>query len=287
VLTISIFAVLVRNKDLANMLLALTGVFLLVLIFAIAFKQKTVDYRNKTIALIILTLLSVVFWAVFFQMFFSVNLFTERNINRVILGHQIPTTAFISIESIFIILTGPFLARLWQNLSSRNKNPSTAMKFSFSYLFIAGGYFLLALGTHFSNAQGLISPLWIVICYFFVTLGEMLLSPIGLSAVTALSPPRLVGLMMGVWLIAIGFGGKLGGEIAKFSSIPENINNHILENSLYGQAFLKYALLSLLVSVVIALFAPKLKRLMGENTSTVSPQMDSEDQDPKVCDSVT
>lgn len=286
VLSISIFALLVNNKDLANILLVITGVFLLILIFAIAFKQKTTEYRNKTIALIILTLLSVVFWAVFFQVFFSVNLFTERDINRVVFGHQIPTTAFISIESIFIILTGPFLARLWQNLSRKKKNPSTAMKFSFSYLFIAGGYFLLSLGTHFSNSQGLVSPLWIVACYFFVTLGEMLLSPIGLSAVTALSPPRLVGLMMGIWLIAIGFGGKLGGEIAKFSSIPENLNNHLLENSLYGQAFLKYALISLLVSVLIALFANKLKRLMAEDKQSHISKIEN-DEDPKTCDIVT
>ncbi len=271
IIAIPILVVLLHEKGTASILLALAAVAIVVSLVTLAIKQTTTVARHKMLAMIALTIIAVIFWAIFFQIFFSVNLFIDRNIDRVIFGKQVPTLVFLSLEAMFIVILSPFLARLWTKLDRVHKNPSIPLKFALSFIVVALGFFLLSLSTHFHDAQGLINPLWIPISYLLITIAELLLSPIGLSAVTLLSPPQIVGMMMGVFLIAIGYGGKLAGVIAQFSSIPEGITDKVIESHYYGSAFLKYALLSLVVGVVLLFFVPWLKRLMQhQETSHVN-----------------
>lgn len=252
---------LLRYKTLANVLLFSAAAVLLVALIIMAYQQPLREQRNKMFVLIWLTLVSVLFWAVFFQIFFSLNLFVDRRIDRVIWGTEIPTVAFISFESLFIVLLAPFLAKLWSYLNIKGKNPSVIVKFLGAFLFMAIAFLLLYASTGFHQAN-LIHPLWIPIAYLCITLGEMLLSPIGLSAVTVLAPERFVGLMMGVWLIAIGYGGKLAGVLASLSSIPEGITDPLLESQFYGNAFFTYSMISLVLAVVTLLSVPLVKRFL-------------------------
>lgn len=264
ILGVPVLTLFLHKGGMATILLAAFAVILLILLFVFVYKQPTLQARRQMLALIFLTLIAVIFWAIFFQIFFSVNLFVERNIDRTFFGYSIPTVAFISFEAIFIVLLSPFLARFWIYCASINRNPSIPVKFFLSFLCMGTAFSILALSTHFQHADSLISPFWIPLAYLFITIGELLLSPIGLSAVTLLAAPRLVGMMMGVWLIAIGYGGKLAGVIAGFSSIPEGIKNKLLESQYYGDAFLKYAVISFIAAVVIFLFVPRLRQLIGD-----------------------
>ncbi len=259
---IPILSLLMHYKALANLLLLVAGVVLLIALVLIAFRQAEREQRQKMLALILLTLISILFWAVFFQIFFSVNLFIDRNVDRVVFGLQIPTIAFISFEAMFIIILAPFLAKFWTFLHYKKLNPSPGFKFFLAFLFLTLAFLLLHLSTHFHDDQGLVNPWWIPLSYLFITLGEMFLSPIGLSAVTVLAPARWVGMLMGVWFISLGYGGKLAGILAQLSSIPEGLKNPLVESQYYGRAFLIYALISLGLAVVTLVFVPAVKHLM-------------------------
>lgn len=262
--SIPLITFLLQEKGVAAILLSVAAVLIVISLVKLAYKQPTLLARHRQLSLIFLTLIAVVFWAIFFQIFFSLNLFVERSIDRHLFGMEIPAVALISFEAMFIVILSPIFASFWQKLDARGKNPSTPMKFCLAFVLVAIGFFLLWLSTHFHNAEGLISLWWIPVSYLLITIGELLLSPIGLSAVTLLAPPQAVGMMMGVFLIAIGYGGKLAGVIAQIASIPEGITDKIVESHYYGNAFITYATLSIVVAFLVLLFVPSLKRLMRD-----------------------
>lgn len=249
-LTIPVVGFILKSTLLGQWFLPLLGVFVLIFVFILAYKQP-LKSRNRLLTLNILIIASVVFWMAWMQIFFSASLFIDRLVNKTIFGFVIPTTVFYTLESIFVILLGPFFAWSWQTLNQNKMNPSHFLKFVFALIFAGLGFLTLAFSTYFTDANQLVSPLWIVLAYFLITVGEMLLSPIGLSAVTLLSPPRLVGMMMGVWFVSIGFGGAFAGSIAKFASIPTTVTLPSEQLAIYRGAFLDYAYIVLAVAVIL------------------------------------
>lgn len=260
-LTIIIAYFLLSSNFFASLFQLILGVFILIVLFIMSSRlEKRV--RNKFLALIIIIIASIVFWGMFFQAFASVNLFTQRIVDRHIFGILIPSPAFIAIESIFIILLGPFLASLWQRLHTKKLDPTPGKKFSLAMFSTSLAMLLLALVTHWTEASGLVHPLGIVIFYFFLTLGEMLLSPIGLSMVTELSPPHLTGLMMGIWFMALGFGGQLSGFLAEAAGVSHRVRDIHAASEIYRHAFVNNAILSFIVGLGLFALSPWLKRLM-------------------------
>ncbi len=250
-LTIAGLSFLLQSSILGKWLLPTVGVLLIFFVFALAYRQ-TSPYRQRLITLNILIISSIIFWMIFLQIFFSVNLFIDRLVNKQIAGFHLSTTIFYSLESIFVILLGPLFAWSWQTLNQNKRNPAPFLKFIFAIVFVGLGFLVLAICTYFPNTENLINPLWIVFSYFFITVGEMLLSPIGLSAVTLLAPPQLTGMMMGIWFVALGFGGEFAGWLAKLSSISDSAQNAVAQLPVYRNAFLDYAYLAF--GVAIALF---------------------------------
>jgi POT family proton-dependent oligopeptide transporter len=187
----------------------------------------------------------------YLQMFFSANLFIERLVDKDVFGFHLATTVFYASESIFIILLGPIFAWLWHELSAHDKSPSFITKFILGIFFAGLGFLVLSISTKFPNATGLVNPAWVFLAYLLITIGELLLSPIGLSAVTLLAPSNLVGLMMGVWFVAIGFGGVFAGTIAKLSSVPDNVIDTAAKLAIYQEAFLDYACIAFFVAIML------------------------------------
>lgn len=267
-LAIALVSSLLQSTILSTWLLPCIGVFLLFFIFGLAFKQDE-KFRGRLILLNMLSIAAVIFWMFYLQMFFSCNLFIDRLIDKTVLGWHIPTTAFYTIESVFVILLGPAFAWSWQTLNESNRNPSITSKFTLAIVMAGLGFAILFLATFFTNNDGLINPLWIVLSYFCITIGELLLSPIGLSAVTLLAPPKLVGLMMGIWFVALGFGGEFGGMLAKLASVAPNASMATQLHT-YRLAFLEFSLMAFGVSAllcliqVLPLFA-SVKRVQSQN----------------------
>ncbi len=252
---------MIRHRGFANEIMLGGGALVFIGLIAYAFRYNIMA-RNKMLACIFLTILSIVFWAIFFQIFFSTNLFIERAVNRHIFGFTLPTPLFTGLESIFIVLLGPFFAVLWQKLSTKNKNPSIPLKFTLAMLSIAVAFLIAYAGTTYTNAAGMSNMIFIVFAYLFITIGELLLSPIGLAMVTVFIPQELVGLMMGVWFVALGLGEKLAGVIANYAAIPKDIHSIPAMDKIYGHAFLQYTALALIFSVICLICIPFLNKLI-------------------------
>jgi proton-dependent oligopeptide transporter, POT family len=247
-IAIPLLGFLLKSELAGSWLLPLFGVFLLFFIFILAFKEKK-EERNRLLILNILIISAVVFWMLWLQIFFSANLFIDRLVNKVILGFHIPTTVFYALESVFIILLGPLFAWLWTYTGRLNVDFPPLLKFVFAIFFVGLGFLILGVGTYTTDVNHLVNPFWIVLSYLLMTIGELLLSPIGLSAVTQLSPKRLTGMMMGIWFVSLGFGGQFAGILAKLASVPESIKEPMAQLSIYRMAFMEFAVIAFFVAL--------------------------------------
>ncbi len=261
IISFVVIYLLIRSARIAEYIQNVVGLIILVIMLYLAYRSDP-RTRKKLYALIILIVSSIIFWGLFFQAFGSINLFTERNVDRHLFGIIIPTPMFISLESIFIIILGPFLASLWKNLHMIKRDPTPGMKFSLALFFTGIGMFFLLAGIHFHRPDDLINPIWILLFYLMLTLGEMLLSPIGLAMVTELSPPHLTGMMMGVWFMALGYGGELSGFLASKASIPKSLTDLATTNEIYFHTFWGNAVLAIVVGIALLILSPWLKRLI-------------------------
>jgi len=157
---------------------------------------------------------SSLFWAAFEQAGSSLNLFADRLTRLSALGLAFPSTWFQSLNSLFLITLAPVFAWLWVRL--REREPSTVTKFTYGLLGVGLGFLLLVPAAGMAQGGARVSPAWLVGVYLLHTMGELCLSPVGLSVVTKLAPQRIVGLMMGVWFLSIATGNKIGGWVAGF-----------------------------------------------------------------------
>lgn len=252
---------LLKINTLADWLLPCAGIVLLVYLVVLTMQQSP-EYRKRMVVLDILIVSSIVFWMLFLQLFNSANLYIERLVDKNLFGLHLTTTVFYASESVFIILLGPLFAWSWQTLGRNNKNPSPISKFVLGIFFAGLGFLVMGASTMFPNSEGLISPLWIFFSYLLITIGELLLSPIGLSAVTMLAPANLIGMMMGVWFVATGFGGLFAGLIAKLSSVPDNAAPVAEKLAIYQNAFLDYAYLAFFIAIVLLFVNLGMKKVM-------------------------
>lgn len=170
--------------------------------------------RNKVGVISILFLFSAMFWSGFEQAGSTLNLFAERFTDRTILGWDIPTGYFQSINSLFIIIFAPFFAALWVWLGRKNLEPSSPLKFTFGLLLLGLGFFVMYFATKIAASGDLAAPSWLIITYMLHTFGELSLSPVGLSLVTKLAPKGYGGQMMGIWFLSVALGNLFAGIIA-------------------------------------------------------------------------
>jgi POT family proton-dependent oligopeptide transporter len=166
----------------------------------------------------VITLFGVLFWAAFEQAGGLVNLFTQRSVDRHVGGFEIPVTWFQGAEPACVVALGPLFAALWTRLSRRpGGGPSTPVKVASGLLWMALGVVPLIVAAMLARA-GAVSLLWILGYYLLSTIGELLLSPVSMSAVTRLAPPRYVSRMMGVFLISLGLGSYLAGHLGSLAT---------------------------------------------------------------------
>ncbi|MEO7774365.1 MAG: peptide MFS transporter [Steroidobacteraceae bacterium] len=170
--------------------------------------------RRRVLVLLVLFIASSVFWAGFEQAGSSLNLFAERHTDRLIGSFEIPSGWFQSLNSTFIILCAPLLSALWVLLARRGRNVPVAIKFVCGLLGMAVGFLVMAAASKIVADGEMAGPVWLTLTYFFHTLGELCLSPVGMSATTKLAPQRFVGQSMGVWFVSLSLGNLIASRIA-------------------------------------------------------------------------
>ena len=203
-------------------------------------------------AIVIFFLAAGLFWGAYEQAGSTLNLFADRYTRTEVFGFSFPSSWFQSVQPVFVMILAPAFAWLWLRLGRHE--PSVPAKFAYGLLFMALSFMILIPAGALASGEGIrVSPWWLVAAYFVSELGELCISPIGLSAVTKLAPLRIVGLMMGVWFLSNALGNKLAGWAAGFfSSMPLN-------------TLFTYVTTVLLVATIVmfAVIRPS-KRLMGE-----------------------
>jgi POT family proton-dependent oligopeptide transporter len=195
------------------LLLVLTVVFFAWLFFSPGWTKAE---RHRLYVIGVLFLAASLFWSVFEQAGSTLNLFADRDTNNVAFGVPFPSTWFQSLNSMFIFILAPVFAWLWVRLASRGQEPSSPAKFAFGLVFVGLGFLILVIPAQWTQAGMKVSPMWLVMTYLLHTIGELALSPVGLSAMTTLAPVRIAGLVMGVWFLANSVGNFIGGRVAGF-----------------------------------------------------------------------
>jgi POT family proton-dependent oligopeptide transporter len=203
-------------------------------------------------AIALLTLFALLFWAGFEQAGSSLTLFADRATRLTVFGFSYPSSWFQSVEPLFVILFSPVFAWIWVRLASAGKEPSSPAKFTLGLFFLSLSFLLVVPAARaFAHGGGRVSPLWLIGLYFLQMVGELCLSPVGLSMVTKLSPQHLVGLMMGVWFFATAMGNYVAGWVAGF-----------LENRSFSEVF-NVAFLNLFIATaILALLIKPIRKMM-------------------------
>lgn len=242
--------------------------------------------RDRLIVACVLTLYSVVFWTLFEQAGSSMTLFADRNTDLVIfsphrvLDHSVhflkwtipavwqytmPAGQVQIFNPIFIVVFAPLYSVMWNFLGKRGIEPSAPLKFAIALLLVGLGFLALVYGSKFHGADYRVPLFWLVFAYFLHSMGELCMSPVGLSAVSKLSVPKLVGLMFGVWLMGSSIAQYIGGIVAQFASTEtvagQVLNPEVSLNTYLGM-FEKIGIASIIVSGVALLLWPLLKRGM-------------------------
>ncbi|MCM3905810.1 MAG: peptide MFS transporter [Pyrinomonadaceae bacterium] len=208
------------------------------------------DELKNVLVIFILFVFSIVFWMTFEQAGSSLTLFADRLTSTTILGWAYPSSWFQSVQPIFIIILAPVFAWLWQRMGHRQ--PSSPGKFTFGLLFAGLAFVVVTIASMFTGA-GRVSPLWLILVYFLQSVGELCLSPVGLSTVTKLAPARMVGLMMGVWFLSISIGSYIAGLTTRFFEGNDT--------AFLTRAFGTFAAITLVAAFVLALLTPLIKKM--------------------------
>ena len=217
------------------------------------------------LALIILTMSSVVFWALFEQASASMTLYADRVLDRNILGLEMTASQFGSLNAFFIFVFAPLFAWLWIFLGRRGLEPNTPVKFALGIAQAGLGFGALVIGAATPNEAGMVAGYWMVLAYLLHTTGELCLSPVGLSAVTKLSVPSVVGVMMGAWFLATAYSEFVAVQLAKLAAV-ETVNGAVTDIGAalasYTALFTNLLYVGLAMAALLLLLSPLLKKMM-------------------------
>ncbi|WP_338867345.1 peptide MFS transporter [Myxococcus stipitatus] len=220
------------------------------------FTRQEID---RIIVIFIIALFVVAFWAGFEQAGGLMNLYTNEKVDRNLLGAEVPTTWFQNFNSLFIVALAPVFAGLWSWLAARGKDPSIPVKMGMGLIFLAVGFVFMLGASDQSATSGKAAAYWVILAYLFHTMGELCLSPVGLSMVTKVAPHRIVSAMMGVWFLANAAANKLSGEIGAYSAKLGEFD-----------IFLYISIGTGISGAILLIVAPLLKKMM-HGTDEVRP----------------
>jgi POT family proton-dependent oligopeptide transporter len=218
ILLVPIAWLLIKQNDIVDFMLAIVGGgVILYLLLAVAPKYET-KHKQRIWVIVILLLFTTVFWTFFELAGSALNLFTERNVNKNIMGTELTTTFFQAVNPLFIMIFAPVFSWLWIKLAKTGKEPAAPYKFTVGLVLLGCGFLVLNLGEA-SAINGMVPAFFLIMLYLLHTLGELSLSPVGLSLVTKLAPAEIVGFMMGIWFLSSSIAHQAGKHIAKLTAV--------------------------------------------------------------------
>ncbi len=238
------------------------------LVYGVFFKmifQSRGAERSKMIAALILIVEAIVFFTLYQQMPTSLNFFAINNVEHSIMGIEIPDAqVFQTLNPFWIMLASPILAWMYSHFGDKGTDLSMPAKFALGMLLTAGSFLVVGFSAKFASEAGIVSAWWLVGSYFLSSIGELLISGLGLSMISKLVPQRLLGFLMGAWFLTTAIAAVLGGKVAALTAVPEGMTNSVETLGIYTGVFTNIGLVTLGVTVVMAFLVPVLNKLINK-----------------------
>ncbi|WP_427454712.1 peptide MFS transporter [Litorimonas sp. WD9-15] len=263
---------LLKHAEVIGPIAATFGVLVFIGFIVMSFTQLQGKARKRMWAALYFAVAQIPFWSLFEQAGSSLTLVTSRLVDTTIFGWDVPTPVFQSLNAGFIFIFAPFIAMMWVGLAKRKWEPSTPVKFALGVFGAGLGYLVLVAGMSSVGPAALTPVFFIFAIYWVHTMAELMLSPVGLSAMTKLAPARMVGLFMAAWFVYSGLGNALSGVIAAAAG-AETVGGQIVDvagaKKNYIQVFSSIGYIGMGIGFVMLLIAPIIRRWMEEDDADV------------------
>ncbi len=261
ILLTSLSAFLLQHITLAkNLILVVAGVVFMIYAVYAWFESK--ESRWRMFVVCVLMIEAITFFTLYQQMPTSINLFAVNNVRHFFLGLELDPQSFQVFNPIWIVVMSPVIAHIYMRLQKNNVIIPTPYKFAFGMFFCSISFLVLYCARFVHDMNGLVSPWWLVLSYFFQGTGELLVSALGVAMVAELVPLHITGFVMGMWYLTSSLAGFLGASVASLTALPIQIQPGIISLHVYTHAFAYIGLWTLAIAMVLFLIAPRLSRLI-------------------------
>lgn len=248
---------LLHNQGIARMVLGVVALCILCIFAKETFALQGAA-RRKMIVAFILMVQAIVFFVLYSQMPTSLNFFAIRNVEHTLLGITFEPEQFQALNPFWIIIGSPILAAIYNKMGDTLPMP---FKFAIGMVLCSGAFLILPLGAKFASDAGIVSVNWLVASYGLQSIGELMISGLGLAMVAQLVPQRLMGFIMGSWFLTTAGANIIAGYVANQMAIPENVTDPLMSLEIYGHVFLQIGIVTAVIAVLMILTAPKLNRM--------------------------
>ncbi len=219
--------------------------------------------QRRILVIYIIAFFVIFFWAAFEQAGASLTFFADEQTNRNLFGWEMPASYFQSFNAIFIVLLAPLFASMWSKMGERGIEPSSPTKQALGLFLLSMGYLIISLGVSGVEGDTRVSMLWLIGLYFIHTLGELCLSPIGLSMVNQLSPARFASLLMGVWYLSLSAANKFSGILSGYYPEDGVVKSFWgYEIATLSDFFMVFVVMSGVAAIILFLLSSQLKKMM-------------------------
>jgi POT family proton-dependent oligopeptide transporter len=256
---------MVQNQDVVGTLLGVFGGILVLYVFGTAVIKLPAEDRDRIFAAMFLIFVSIVFWALFEQAGNSLNLFTDRHVDREMFGWEMPASMFQSLNAAYIFMLAPLFAWAWTAMGRRNAEPSAPFKFGLGVIQVGIGFLVLVWGAQAGGMSAAVPVIFIFLIYLLHTTGELCLSPVGLSAMNRLAPAHMASLIMGTWFFASATGNFAAGLISAAAG-GKGLEGAEAGKELVLSVYSTVGWYAIGIGAVVLVLSPFVKRLMHLDT---------------------
>jgi POT family proton-dependent oligopeptide transporter len=258
-LALPVAGALIYQNDLMDYLLGAVGLSAIGYMLYLSFQYPT-EERQRMWVIVVLLFFTAVFWTFFELAGSALTMFTKRNVDRNFLGVELTTSNFQAVNAFFIMLFAPVFSVMWVRLAKKGWEPNAPVKFAIGLLLLGAGFLVLNVGKAAATAA-MVPALWLILLYLLHTLGELALSPVGLSLVTKLAPAKIVGFMMGFWFLSSAIAHQAGKWIASEAAADKDATPEQTLDLALG-VFNQVGLFAVGSAVLLLLLSPILKKWM-------------------------
>ncbi len=254
---------LLHNPVYARWALGVISVGIIVIFAKETFALQGAE-RRKMIVAFILMLQAIIFFVLYSQMPTSLNFFAIHNVEHSLFGINVNPAQYQALNPFWIMLASPILAALYNKMGDTLPMPH---KFAIGMLLCSGAFLVLPLGAKFANEAGIVSVNWLILCYALQSIGELMISGLGLAMVAQLVPQRLMGFIMGAWFLTSASAALIAGYVANLTAVsPDEVKNPLASLEVYSHVFMQIGIVTGVIAILMFIAAPKLYRMTLENT---------------------